>query len=346
MEIDLLQRLCETAGVPGHEDRIRELVVHALEERVDELTVDPIGNVIAMRRGTGGPRMMLSAHMDEIGFIVTHVDDDGFLRFLPLGGFDAKTLTAQRVVVHAAGGDLLGVMGTKPIHIMTEEERKQPPKIEDYFIDLGLVKADVEAQVRVGDVVTRQRELVRVGRTINCKSLDNRAGLFVMLEAVRRLSAHAVELYAVATVQEEVGLRGAQVATSRIEPQIGIGLDTTICNDVPGAKPHEQVCRLGKGVAIKIMDSSVVCDPRMVAFMRRVAEARQIPYQMEILPRGGTDTAAMQRFGKGAVVGCVSVPTRYVHSVIEMAAESDLQAAIDLLVAVIEQGQEIPYTAR
>ena len=131
------------------------------------------------------------------------------------------------------------------------------------------------------------------------------------------------------------------MATARVAPQIGIGLDTTICNDVPGAKPHEQVCRLGKGAAIKILDSSVLCDPRLVSFMRRVAEARQIPHQMEILPRGGTDTAAMQRFGKGAVVGCVSVPTRYVHSVIEMAAETDLEAAIDLLVGVIEQGHEI-----
>jgi endoglucanase len=284
---------------------------------------------------------MLAGHMDEIGFIVTHIDDNGFLRFTTLGGFDPKTLTAQRVVVHTASGDLLGVMGSKPIHIMTEEERKQPPKIEHFFIDLGLTLDEVKECVQVGDVVTREREMVKIGHTINSKSLDNRAGLFVMLETVRRLKEHAVDLYAVATVQEELGLRGAQVAASRIQPQIGIGLDTTIANDVPGAQPHEAVCRLGQGVAIKIMDSSVVCDPRMVDLMRRVAVQNSIEHQMEILPRGGTDTAAMQRFGQGAITGCVSVPSRYVHSVIEMISEKDLQGAIDLLVGVVQQAHTL-----
>lgn len=337
MDLELLRELCETGGVPGREERVAKLVYATLRGHVDSLETDPIGNVIAYRKGSGGPKLMLAGHMDEIGFIVTHVDENGFLRFNPLGGFDPKTLTAQRVVVHTASGDLPGVMGSKPIHIMTEEERKQPPKLEDYFIDLGLSKEAVDEKVAVGDVVTRERAMVRIGSMINSKSLDNRAGLFVMLEAVRRLATmgHAVELYAVATVQEELGLRGAQVAASRIQPQIGIGLDTTIANDVPGAQPHEAVCKLGAGAGIKIMDSSVVCDPRMVDLMRRTAQRYSIPHQMEILPRGGTDTAAMQRFGQGAITGCISVPSRYVHSVIEMISEHDLAAAIDLLVAVV-----------
>lgn len=337
MDLELLRELCETGGVPGREERVAKLVYATLRGHVDSLETDPIGNVIAYRKGSGGPKLMLAGHMDEIGFIVTHVDENGFLRFNPLGGFDPKTLTAQRVVVHTASGDLPGVMGSKPIHIMTEEERKQPPKLEDYFIDLGLSKEAVDEKVAVGDVVTRERAMVRIGSMINSKSLDNRAGLFVMLEAVRRLATmgHAVELYAVATVQEELGLRGAQVAASRIQPQIGIGLDTTIANDVPGAQPHEAVCKLGAGAGIKIMDSSVVCDPRMVDLMRRTAQRYLIPHQMEILPRGGTDTAAMQRFGQGAITGCISVPSRYVHSVIEMISEHDLAAAIDLLVAVV-----------
>lgn len=337
MDLELLRELCETGGVPGREERVAKLVYATLRGHVDSLETDPIGNVIAYRKGSGGPKLMLAGHMDEIGFIVTHVDENGFLRFNPLGGFDPKTLTAQRVVVHTASGDLPGVMGSKPIHIMTEEERKQPPKLEDYFIDLGLSKEAVDEKVAVGDVVTRERAMVRIGSMINSKSLDNRAGLFVMLEAVRRLATmgHAVELYAVATVQEELGLRGAQVAASRIQPQIGIGLDTTIANDVPGAQPHEAVCKLGAGAGIKIMDSSVVCDPRMVDLMRRTAQRYSIPHQMEILPRGGTDTAAMQRFGQGAITGCISIPSRYVHSVIEMISEHDLAAAVDLLVAVV-----------
>ncbi|HCF96204.1 MAG TPA: endoglucanase [Verrucomicrobia bacterium] len=337
MDLELLRELCETGGVPGREERVAKLVYATLRGHVDSIETDPIGNVIAYRKGSGGPKLMLAGHMDEIGFIVTHVDENGFLRFNPLGGFDPKTLTAQRVVVHTASGDLPGVMGSKPIHIMTEEERKQPPKLEDYFIDLGLSKEAVDEKVAVGDVVTRERAMVRIGSMINSKSLDNRAGLFVMLEAVRRLATmgHTVELYAVATVQEELGLRGAQVAASRIQPQIGIGLDTTIANDVPGAQPHEAVCKLGAGAGIKIMDSSVVCDPRMVDLMRRTAQRYSIPHQMEILPRGGTDTAAMQRFGQGAITGCISIPSRYVHSVIEMISEHDLAAAVDLLVAVV-----------
>ncbi len=339
MDLNLLKRLCETAAAPGREERMRELVIEVLRPVCEEITVDAIGNVIARRRGEGRSKLMVSSHMDEISFMVTHIDDEGFIRFTPLGGFDAKTLTSQRVMVHGTR-DILGVMGSKPVHLLTPEERKAAPKIEDFFVDVGLNAAEVKEVVSIGDTITRQREMVEVGHSINGKSFDNRIGVFVMIEAVRRLTSHAVDLYAVASAQEEIGIRGAQIAARNIDPDIGIALDVTLANDVPDAKPHEHVTRLGGGAAIKVMDSSVISHPKMVGFLRRLAQELKIPYQIEVLPRGGTDTSALQRGGSGAAVGCISIPTRYVHSVIEMCSKQDIQAAIDLLVAAIERAHE------
>jgi putative aminopeptidase FrvX len=336
MDLHLLKRLCETAGPPGREERIREIVIEVLSPLCDEVSVDAIGNVIGVKRGGGQEKLMISAHMDEISFMVTHVDDDGFIRFTPLGGFDAKTLTAQRVVVHGSR-DLLGVMGSKPVHILTAEERKVAPKIEDYFVDVGLPPEEVRPLVSVGDTITRQREVVEIGNTVNGKSFDNRMGVFVMLEAMRRLGPHEVDVYAVASAQEEIGIRGATLAARNIDPDLGIALDVTLANDVPEAKPHEQVSRLGGGAAIKIMDSSVISHPKMVEFLRRIAKAAEIPYQLEVLPRGGTDTSAIQRGGRGAVAACISIPTRYVHSVIEMCHKRDIQACIDLLAEAVSK---------
>jgi endoglucanase len=358
LNIDLLRRLCETPGAPGREERIRRVVIDVLKPLCDEVSTDALGNVIGVKRakspltsfketfgaaaGKPRPRLMLSGHMDEISFLVTHIDDQGFIRFTTLGGFDSKTLTAQRVFVHGKR-DLLGVMGSKPVHIMTEEEKKQAPKIEDYFVDVGLPAAEVRALVGVGDVITRQRELVEIGQTLNAKSFDNRMGLFVMIEALAKLRSHEVDVYAVASVQEEVGIRGAVVATRNIDPDIGIALDITVANDVPEAKAHEYITRLGGGTAIKVMDSSVVCNPRIVAFLKQLAEVHEIPHQMEVLTRGGTDTAALQRSGKGAAVGCISIPTRYVHSVIEMCHQDDIRATIDLLALFIENAHRESY---
>lgn len=337
----LLKRLCETPGAPGREERIRAIVIETLAPLCDEVSTDVLGNVIGIRRGQAGKdgrqplRLMLSSHMDEISFVVTHVDDQGFIRFTPLGGFDPKTLTAQRVVVQGQR-DLLGVLGSKPIHILSEKEKHEPPRIEDFFVDVGLPADEVRNLVSIGDVITRQREVVEIGLAINGKSFDNRMGVFVMLEALAQLKSHDVDIYAVASVQEEIGIRGATVAARNIDPDIGIALDITVANDVPESKPHEHITRLGAGAAIKVLDSSVVCNPKVVSFLRQIATEREIPYQMEILTRGGTDTAALQRSGKGAAVGCISIPTRYVHSAIEMCRKEDIRAAIDLLAAFIE----------
>ncbi len=334
VDTELLRTICNTPGAPGYEKPIRDFVFNQVKNLADEVEVDPMGNIIVLKKGKKeNKRVMAAAHMDEIGFMVTHIDDNGFVRFVPLGGFDPKTLTSQRVIIHGKK-DVLGVMGSKPIHLMEAEERTKAVKIEDFFIDTGLDKETMDKLVKPGDPVTRERDLVIMGNCINAKSLDNRISVYILIEALRLLQRRDIpyHFYGVFTVQEEVGLRGVQSAAHRINPDFGFGLDTTIAFDVPGAKAHEYVTRLGKGVGIKVLDSSVICDYRMVNFMRTLADKHDITWQTEILPRGGTDTAGIQRFGKmGAIAGAISIPTRHIHQVIEMVHQSDVVAAVHLL---------------
>jgi putative aminopeptidase FrvX len=340
IDVALLSRVCEAPGAPGFEKIIRELVLAEIEGLADEVRVDNMGNVVALKKGkSSAKRSMAAAHMDEIGFIVTHVDDKGFIRFNPVGGFDPKTLTSQRVIVHGKK-DLLGVMGSKPTHIMQPEERTKPAKITDYFIDTGLPKKEVAKYVEVGNPVTRWSPLLELGECVNVKSLDNRVCVFLLIEALKALKKSrkkpAYDFYAVFTVQEEVGLRGANVSALEIKPDFGFGLDTTIAYDVPGSTPQERCTALGEGAGIKIMDSSVICDYRMVAFMKKTAEKHKIKWQPEILAAGGTDTASLQRMVPGgSIAGAVSVPTRHIHQTIETVHKKDLQASIDLLVACV-----------
>jgi endoglucanase len=340
VDIELLTALCEAPGAPGREERIRNLVIREMEPYVDEISVDPMGSVAGVRKGGGGPRVVLAAHMDELGFLVTHIDDKGFIRVVPLGGFDPKTKVAQRVIVHGRE-DLLGVMGAKPIHIMTEDERKRLPKPDDHYIDVGLPAERVRELVQKGDPVTRERTLARLGDLITCKSLDNRAGLYVMLQALRRLGDHHCEVIAVATTQEEVGLRGARVAAQRLRPDIGLAIDITLANDGPGAKPHEQVTAVGGGAAIKAYDSGVIVPRAVIDHLVRIAGERGIPTQIEIMSRGGTDTRELQLGGDGALAGCVSIPTRYVHQVVETCHPDDLEASVALVAAFCDTAQDL-----
>ncbi|HHJ51249.1 MAG TPA: M42 family peptidase [Phaeodactylibacter sp.] len=339
IDVSLLKKICETPGAPGFEHRIRKFIRQEVEPLVDELQTDNMGNLIAIKKGREDKKMMVAAHMDEISFIVTHIDDDGFIRFHTLGGFDPKTLTAQRVIIHGKE-DLIGVMGSKPIHLMKADERKRPPQIKDFFIDLGLPGEKVRELVSVGDPITRERELIEMGNCVNSKSLDNRVSVFILIETLRRLKDKSIpyDLYAVFTVQEEVGLRGALKAGHLIDPDFGLGLDVTIAFDLPGAQAHEMVTELGKGTAIKIMDGYTICDSRMVKYLKQLAEKRNINWQVEVLPAGGTDTAGVQRSGKhGAIAGAISIPLRHMHQVIEMADKNDILASIQLLEAAIEE---------
>lgn len=340
LNIPLLKKICETPGAPGFEKRIRNLVLEEVKSLVDSWEVDNMGNVICLKKGKNNPEnktAMVAAHMDEIGFIVKYIDDNGFIRFHTLGGFDPKTLTAQRVIVHGKK-DLVGVMGTKPIHVMTADEKKKLPETTDFFIDMGMEKEEVLRHVSIGDPITRERELIEMGACVNCKSIDNRISVFILIETLRALKDFPYDVYGVFTVQEEVGLRGAQVAAHQINPDFGLGLDTTIAYDVPGAQAHEKVTELGKGAAIKIMDASAICDYRMVDFLKKTADKNSIMWQPEILTAGGTDTAYVQRMGKnGSISGAISIPTRHLHQVIEMAHKEDIRSCINLLTTALTQ---------
>lgn len=333
INVDLLRRICETPGAPGYEQRIREFVISEVSPLVNEVSIDNMGNVIAVKKGKSPKKVMIAAHMDEIGFIVNYIDDDGFLRFVPLGGFDPKTLSSQRVLVHGKE-DVVGVMGSKPIHIMSPEERSKQVPINEYFIDLGMSKEKAEALIPIGSPVTRLGALIEMGDCVNSKSLDNRVSVFILIEALRALKDVEVpfDIYGVFTVQEEVGLRGAISASHLIDPDFGLGLDVTIAFDVPGSNGHDAVTCLGKGAAIKILDGSTICDYRMVNYLKKVADDQKIKWQPEILPKGGTDTAGIQRYGKkGAIAGAISIPLRHMHQTIELANKEDIRDCISLL---------------
>lgn len=334
IDVSLLKKACELPGAPGFEQRIRKFVIEQITPLVDEVTVDNLGNVIALKKGRERKKIIVAAHLDEISFMVTHIDDDGFLRIHTLGGFDPKTLTSQRVIVHGRK-DLIGVMGSKPIHIMKPEERGKAPNIQDYFVDLGMKKEEVEKYVAIGDPITRERELIEIGDCVNSKSIDNRVAVYMLIETLKELQGTELpfDFYATFTVQEEVGLRGAINVAHRIDPDFALALDTTIAFDVPTAQSHEKVTCLGKGTAIKVMDGGVICDYRMVAYLKKLANENDIQWQPEILTgRGTTDAYGLQRYGKhGAITGAISIPTRHIHSVIEMAHKKDIRGGIELL---------------
>jgi tetrahedral aminopeptidase len=334
--MELLKRLSETPGIPGREEAIRVIVREVLTDHVDDISVDRLGNVIAHKKGAG-PKVVIAAHMDEIGFYVSHIDEEtGFLRIDPAGGFDPRTLIAQRVSVHTRSGDIYGLIGIKPIHILTEEERKKTPELKDLFVDIGLSGKEAKERVRVGDSVTLVQTFADLGNLVTGKALDDRVGMYVGIEAVRRMRKHKADVYFIATVQEEVGLRGARTSAFAVGPDIGVALDTTIACDIPGVPAHEQITRLGKGVAIKVKDSASISHPGLVQFLVNLAEERKIPYQVEILPRGGTDAGAIQAAREGVAVVTMSIPSRYVHTVVEAAHKDDIEAAISLLVAFLE----------
>ena len=375
-----LKRLTETPGIPGREERVRELILEETRDLWDETRVDAMGNLICLKRATRGPgrgarrgrkdtvgaerplRVMLSCHMDEIGFYVRYIDDQGFLRVQNAGGFDTRNLFARRVVVHGRE-DLVGVLNPigKPIHLATEEERKKIPQINEFCVDLFLPKAEVIKRVEIGDPVTLAQTTELIGDAVCGKAMDNRIAVWVGVNAIRRAygmaeteasdgggrrgakaSRRAVsaaapgsphDIYFVASVQEEVGVRGATTAAYGIEPDVGIAIDTTLCCDTPGIGKDDAVTEFGQGVAIKIMDSLSISDRGLFEEFVALAKKRRIPYQREVLPRGGTDAGALQRARAGAKAITLSIPTRYIHTVTEALSQKDACRAVDLLAA-------------
>ncbi|MDI9639353.1 M42 family metallopeptidase [Kamptonema cortianum] len=347
MNVELLRELTEAHGVPGQEELIRKIVYRELAPICD-VSVDSMGNVICLKKGSGKnpKKLMIAAHMDEIGFVVKYIDDKGFLKINPLGGWDPRMMAAQRVFVHSEGGVLNGLLmiGTKPKHLLDASEMGKAPKVEDFFVDVGLSADDAKKKIRVGDMVTMNRTFQKMGDLYTCKAMDDRVAVFVMIEAMKKAKKHDVDVYGIATVQEEIGLRGASAAGAGLKPDICVAIDITLANDFPGIPPEWCVTKLGEGTAVKFMDSSLICHPKVVDHFRKLAEKHKIKYQMEILPMGGTDAGGVQRLHGGIPSFTLSIPTRYVHTVNETVHKDDVQASIDLMAKYIEDAQNGDYT--
>jgi putative aminopeptidase FrvX len=345
---ELFRRLTQTPGTPGREEQVRVIVREQLAALTDEVRTDAMGNVIGTKRGRDDVRVMIAAHMDEIGFIVKYIDAQGFVRLQPLGGgVNAINMNAQRVRITLANGDfLLGALqlgrrmgparpGDPPLAVPTQQE---------FFVDLGMSAEAVSAAVRIGDFVTMERSFERVGDNYLSKAIDDRVGLLVMFQALRALRSTEATVYAVGTVQEEVGLRGATAAGSGLDPTVVIAVDDAPAWDYPGiGGPENAVTHLGKGVAIKIMDGSLICHPKLVAHFRTIAEREGIPHQMEIMSFGGTDAGGVQRQHGGIPAITLSIPCRYAHTVNEMVSAADVQAGIDLLARYLEEAHSGDY---
>jgi len=345
VNIDLLKELTEAHGTSGYEDAVRVIVRRELAG-LCEISTDLMGNLFCIKKGNGDKKVMIAAHMDEIGFVAKYIDSEGFIRLNPLGGWDPRQMNSQRVRVQTKEGSLPGVLmhGTKPAHLLSDSEKAQGQKLDDFFVDLGLTAEEVKKKVRIGDQITMEGRFAQMGNHLTCKSMDDRVAVFVMIEALKQVGDHQVDIYAIATVQEEIGLRGATAAGSAINPDVVIAIDITLANDIPGVPAQDQITQLGKGTAIKIMDSSLICHPKVVDHFRSIAEAKEIPHQMEILSRGGTDAGGVQRLHGGIPSFTLSIPSRYVHTVNETVDAGDVQASIDLLARYLEDAHNGDYT--
>lgn len=359
MNIELLKRLCETPGVPGREERVRALIEREIKGLFDEVRTDPMGSLHCTRRarpsgskgekrgkgksGGGRPtRVLLMAHMDEIGFYVKHIDDKGYVRVQNAGGFDTRNLFARRVRVSTREhGDIFGAMnpGGRPIHIASEEDKKKIPDIKEFIVDLGMPVDKVRKMVSVGDMVTLDAQLTEVGDKIVSKCLDDRLSCWAAIEALRAIeksgASHAAEIHVVFTVQEEVGLRGAHTSSYAVEPDIALGLDVTLSCDTPGVPDDERVTRQGDGVGLHVMDSSFIADHELINDLERVAKRNKIPCQRTILARGGQDGAAGQMARAGARAAGIVIGIRNIHTVTEMADKRDAKSFVDLLAAYL-----------
>jgi len=343
----LLECLTEAHGVSGYEMDVGKIIYRELEKYADSVETDNFGNVISLKKASvkDAPKVMLAGHMDEIGLIVKHIDDKGFLYFEKVGGIFPRVLFSQPVVVHGKKGSVSGLINCKPPE--TPEEANKMPDLKAFFIDVG-AKNKAEAEklgVRIGDSVTFERpfKVLGSGNILASKAFDDRVGVCVIIETMKKLAKEKVEanVYGVADVQEEVGCRGAQVAAYRIAPNMAIAVDITLAGDIPGVAEKDQVTKLGAGPAIKVMDEAggglgLISHPKVRELLVSTAEEEKIPYQMEVLPRGSTDAATIHLTREGVPSGVISIPTRYAHSY-EVLDVNDVVNAVKLLTATIKK---------
>lgn len=323
---DLIKKLTETYGPSGREELIRDVIRAEVEPLVDEVRVDALGNLIALKRGSGGKKVMLAAHMDEIGVMVSYVDEKGFLRVQPIGGLDLTTLAGGRV--QFADG-AIGVIAAE-----NRLEFRKNPELSKLYVDVGATSRE-EAQARLGEAAGFVRPFVDLGQRIVAKAFDDRIACATLIEVLRRLGDSPHDVYCVFSVQEEVGLRGARTSAYGIEPDIGIAVDITVAADTPEAP--KLAMKLGGGPCIKVMDSGMLAHPGVKDLLIQAAKAHDIPFQLEVLDRGSTDAAAIQLARSGVPAGCVSIACRYYHTPSEMVDMDDVENTIKLLAAVLAE---------
>lgn len=337
---ELLRKLSDAHGVSGCEGSIRDIIRAEVAGSVDEIREDSMGNLIAVKRGDDFS-IMLAAHMDEIGLMVQYIDEKGFIRVVPIGGWFGPVLYTQRVILHGKNGPVMGVLGAKPPHMLKEEERKKEIKIEDMFVDVGAASEDEVKSlgIEIGTPITIDREFADLaGNRVTGKALDNRVGVAMLIRALQRMeSPHTV--YAVFTVQEEVGLKGAKVSAYSLNPDCAIATDVTIPGDHPGIEKKDASVEMGRGPVVSIVNASgrgLISDPRMVAWLRETAERKKIPCQVEVGTGGNTDATIIHLERGGIPSVPLSIAARYIHSPVEVVDIGDIEAAINLLVEALK----------
>ena len=337
----LLKELSETHGIPGYETEIRSVVRRCLQE-TGNIDQDRVGSLIC-RNGEGGPRVMLAAHMDEIGFMVKHITEEGFLKFLPLGGWWDQVLLGQRVIIKTHKGDLPGVLGAKPPHVLSQEERKKLVEVKDMYIDIGVTsKAQAEeAGVRLGDPVVPDAPFQSLlnSKVYMGKAFDDRVGVSLMIETMRHFSSvyHPNVLYGVGTVMEEVGLRGAKTSADMVNPDAAIILETDICGDVPGIKPEESSIKLGGGPSLVLLEARMIPNLKFRDLAIEMAKQLDIPLQFSAGLGGSTDGGQIHLHGIGVPTIVLGVPARHIHSHVGFIHRDDYDRMLRLIVALIER---------
>lgn len=338
MDFSLLSRLTEAPGISGREERVREIVAERFSHLNAETSIDAMGNLIGHIAGKG-PRVALIAHMDEIGFMVSKIEKDGFIRVMPVGGVDQQVFWAQKVVVHGRQ-DLPGVVGSVPPHLLKKSDghdNKTAPPIEEGFIDLGLPAEMIQDLVEIGDPVTYATRSWDTEASFFAKALDDRVGLFIMLEAITQTEMLDCDLFLIASTQEEYGLRGAGPAVHAVAPQIVIALEGTVASDTPNVKLPSNIAPTvqGKGPEIRLTDKRMISDRQLADYLGRLAAGAGIPHQVVVKNTGATDAAAGQISAAGAKACAVSVPTRYIHAPISVARKADISHTVALVAAFL-----------
>lgn len=325
---ELLKQLTEAVGVSGAENEVRLLIRDLIADHVNEWEVDTIGNLIAFKKGTGDSdlRVLVDAHMDEVGLMITEVCSDGSLKFDPIGGFDDRTLLAK--VVQIGTKKVIGIIGAKPVHLLNQSERDRVVKMDAMRIDIG-AKKSVGSKIKVGDRAAFVTQYEELGQTAVAKAFDNRAGCAALIELLRA-EPYPFDLYAAFTVQEEVGLRGAQVAAYRVKPDVALVLECTPAYDLPSKEDVSPNVVLGKGPSIYVMDRGTIQDPRLVAHITKTAAAHNIPYQIRQPGGGGTNTSVIQRSHAGVPAATIAVPGRYAHTPCMMISLEDYANVVKL----------------